>query len=651
MARLAARCALVLALLPAARGVAAPHPLDPLTFGEHWTLLETLRAAGHLDATTRFSIVQLAEPDKALAWAWESEHAGEAAPRAATAVVRQGAESFEALVDLAGRRLVSWQKIEGAQPNWLGEEIFGIGDLVKSNPDFIAAMKKRGYDDLTFIDCWSVGPGYFGTEEQRGRRIGHAVCYDASGRRNTWARTIPGLTTVIDMTNREVLRVVDEEGPALPEDSADYDPESIGGLRPPSPPISIEQPLGAAFRIEGHIVNWDRWRFHLRADPRVGPVIGIVTWRDGERERPVLYQGSLSELFVPYMDPSFAWYWRNFLDAGEFPAGGLIQPLMRGRDCPDTAAYMEMTLADDSGRPVTVPDAICIYEQLDGEPSWRHGGEAPDSRPKRDLVVRAAAVIGNYDYLLDWTFQQSGSIRIGVGATGIVESRVVGQAKHGGAGPPDDLYGRFVDDHIVAVNHDHYFSFRLDLDVDGPVNRFVVDALVQKELPPENPRRSIWVVDESVARRESEAKMKINLERPKLWRVESMTAKNANGYPTSYQLMPGKNGLTLLSEDDYPRRRAGFIDRHLWVTPYRPAERYAAGDYPTLSTPGQGLPQWTAADRSIDSTDLVLWHTVAMHHLVRAEDWPIMPVMWHTFELRPFDFFDRNPGIDLPMTP
>jgi primary-amine oxidase len=40
-----------------------------------------------------------------------------------------------------------------------------------------------------------------------------------------------------------------------------------------------------------------------------------------------------------------------------------------------------------------------------------------------------------------------------------------------------------------------------------------------------------------------------------------------------------------------------------------------------------------------------------MHHVVRGEDWPVMPVAWHALELRPFDFFDHNPAVDLPETP
>jgi primary-amine oxidase len=135
---------------------------------------------------------------------------------------------------------------------------------------------------------------------------------------------------------------------------------------------------------------------------------------------------------------------------------------------------------------------------------------------------------------------------------------------------------------------------------------------------------------------------------PTLWRVISSDRKNHVGYPTSYQLMPGHTINTLLSENDYPRRRVGFINYHLWATPYNKSEKFAAGDFPTLSLPGQGLPDWTKANRSIENTDIVLWYTVGMHHMVRAEDWPVMPVLWHSFELRPFDFFNRNPALDLP---
>jgi primary-amine oxidase len=300
---------------------------------------------------------------------------------------------------------------------------------------------------------------------------------------------------------------------------------------------------------------------------------------------------------------------------------------------------------------------IGIFERESGDMSWRHyDGGASDSRVKRDLVVRAAAVLGNYDYILDWIFQQDGSIRVAIGATGIAEAKAVSQdnalasAGAGRAAPnlPEDAYGRFVDQNIVAVNHDHYFSYRLDLDVDGPSNSLQLDRLLATSLPEGHPRRSIWVKESRIPKKESEAKLNMNFDRPTLWRVTSSSRSNHVGYPTSYQLMPGMNGNTLLSEDDYPRRRAGFINHHLWATPFNQDERFAAGEYPTLSTPGQGLPSWTSKDRNIENTDIVLWYTIGMHHMVRAEDWPVMPVLWHSFELRPFDFFNKNPALDHP---
>src|SRR4030095_11828080 len=90
--------------------------------------------------------------------------------------------------------------------------------------------------------------------------------------------------------------------------------------------------------------------------------------------------------------------------------------------------------------------------------------------------------------------------------------------------------------------------------------------------------------------------------------------------------------------------------RHLWVTRYDPAQRYAAGDLPNQHPGGAGLSTYVAADRDIDGQDIVLWHTFGMTHFPRPEDWPVMAVATCGFTLRPVGFFDRNPTLDLPST-
>jgi primary-amine oxidase len=83
------------------------------------------------------------------------------------------------------------------------------------------------------------------------------------------------------------------------------------------------------------------------------------------------------------------------------------------------------------------------------------------------------------------------------------------------------------------------------------------------------------------------------------------------------------------------------------VTPYDPAQRYAGGDYVFGSKGEDGLAVWTQAGRPVSGTDLVLWVNMAFNHMTRAEDLPVMPTTWHEFKIRPFNFHDRNPALDL----
>ena len=95
-------------------------------------------------------------------------------------------------------------------------------------------------------------------------------------------------------------------------------------------------------------------------------------------------------------------------------------------------------------------------------------------------------------------------------------------------------------------------------------------------------------------------------------------------------------------------QRAAFMYKHLWVTRYAADELYPAGWFPNQHAGGDGLPQWTQADRAIDNENIVVWHTVNYHHWPRPEDWPVQPVVYAGFHWMPDGFFDENPTMDVP---
>ena len=120
------------------------------------------------------------------------------------------------------------------------------------------------------------------------------------------------------------------------------------------------------------------------------------------------------------------------------------------------------------------------------------------------------------------------------------------------------------------------------------------------------------------------------------------------GDPTGYKFIPGDNAFPMASPDAWWRKRARFVDHHVWVTPFDELEGFAAGDYPNQGTGGDGLAKWTDADRSIANRDIVFWYTFGHTHIPRAEDYPVMPAAYIGFLLKPNGFFDMNPANDLP---
>jgi primary-amine oxidase len=627
-----------------AQSPAPQHPLDGLTSSEYWAVHDILHKSGHMTPDTGVSTLLLHEPLKSTVLAWKP---GDPIEREADVILEDKGQTIEARVDITGGKLESWNVISGVQAPFTTSELHAFSDMIKSDPRVQAAFKKRGLTDMSTIHCGNGPLALRVFPEQEHMRIGYGGCTDADGQYHTWGRNI------VDITGKKILQVIDTGVIPTAKYVGDFE-EAAEVPREGTKPYVVSQPLGPSFKIDKGEIIWQNWHFRLRLDSRVGPVLNLVSFQDGSRLRSILYEGSFSEMYVPYMDTDEGWNSRSFLDAGEFTRDGLLREIDTD-DCPANAHFISGLSTTDTGTPLFRQKEACLFERAIGDPAWRHNeNNILAGRPSRELVLRTAAAIGNYDYMMDWIFQQDGTIRVRVGATGIVEVKgskdVVAPEPAMTDGKPTPEHGTLVAPNTVAVYHDHYLSFRLDMDVDGQNNTFMVDRLVPEKISART-RTSIWGVESTPAKTESQAIMDIDPRKPAMWHFVSGTERGPLGYPTGFEIMPEATAVDFLSPDDPSLKVGAFAEHQLWVTPYKPDERYAAGVYVTNSKGGEGLPAWTKADRPIENTDIVAWYTLGFHHVVRIEDWPVMPTLWHEFMIRPINFFSENPVMTLPHEP
>jgi len=642
------------------------HPLDALTPEEYWTIYNTLESAGKLEEKTVFASVLLKEPLKSEVLAWKP---GMPIQRKADAVLLTEGKSYAAVIDISAKKLESYTELKKDQAPLSETEMHGYDDVLKKDPRVIEALKKRSITDLRLVTCYVTPAGHVDLPEQtEGRRIGWGGCTYSANAKYNWDREIPGIFFIVDMNEKKITRFSDYGAVPIPPTTSIYDADG-GPAMPGTNAILTSEPNGPSFTIKDGEVTWQNWHFRFRLDPRVGPILNLVSYQDGEKNRSVLYEGGLSEMYVPYQDPEETWNSHVFLDAGEYftntGSGGIIKPLLPGVDCPTYATFFSGTFFHDNGSPYIRPQLACLFERITGDPVWRHWDEdtyAVSGRPTRELVFRTVATVGNYDYLFDWRFEQDASITVGVGATGILEVKAVSDQRAdapqsaGLVGKDPDgnsvEFGQLVAPGTDGVDHDHYFSYRLDLDVDGVNNSLMVDKMVPYKLPDSAlGRHWIWVMKPEMVKTEGDAKLNVSIEHPAMWMFTNENVKNSLGQHTSFEIMPGETGISLLPSSEWPQKRAGWSEHNLWVTPYDPNERYVSGVYVMGSKGEDGLTEWVKKNRNIVNTDIVAWYTVGFHHVPRPEDWPQMPIMWHTFSLRPFQFMTKNPTMNLPMVP
>ncbi|HEX2223259.1 MAG TPA: tyramine oxidase, partial [Thermoanaerobaculia bacterium] len=282
----------------------ARHPLDPLTAAEIQTAARVLAEDARFPAGSLFSTIVLQEPAKAGVLAWQP---GGPIQRRASAILldRRGKRTLEAVVDLGTGRVLSWNEVKGVQPAVLSGEYEEVGQIVKADARWQAAMRKRGIEDFgqVQVDGWAVGEA---PAKYKGARLLRGLSYFKGDSINFYGRPIEGVVALVDMNAERVVEVVDSGALPLPPPSQELD-EAATGRREAPKPLVITQPDGASFTVDGQEVRWQKWRFRYTMHPREGLVLHTVGYEDDGRLRPILYRASLSEMVVPYGDTDPNW--------------------------------------------------------------------------------------------------------------------------------------------------------------------------------------------------------------------------------------------------------------------------------------------------------------------------------------------------------
>ena len=621
------------------------HPLDRCTGDELEGAVGILGKSGKLSDQAFFACGFADEPDKDLVLNFKAGKSFDRVIRLLGHDPKQK-QSFDARVSLTSNELLAFDWVEDGQVAVTGVDVIKTIRLLYKNEEWVKAMAKRGVEDLSMVhvEPWVAGRRPEGMDPN-GRVVSAIFFLHKDLDDNHYARPIEGLIVHVDLDSEHMV-VVDHGVVPIPEDDGEYAASRLDSMRSDLKALEISQPDGPSFDVEGQVIRWQKWKMHVSVNPVEGLVLHDVRYNDDGRDRSILYRASLSDMVVPYGDSSPMHNWKHALDSGETNMGHGANSLSLGCDCLGEIYYFDNTILKANGEAQEVKNVICLHEEDYGvlwkHTNMMHESPTPEVRRSRRLVVSCFHTVGNYEYGFYWYFYQDGTIQMEVKLTGHIGASVVPDGKGTDTSP-------MVAPMISSPIHQHLFCFRLDFNIDGQKNSVCETEVEALQPGPDNPLDSGFRAVTRTLKSEQEAKREIDPARSRSWRVINSDVPNRVGQPVGYKLLAQASPVMLSGENSLPAKRGAFAKHNLWVTPYNTDELYAdAGPFSNLHSGGAGLPAYTSADRSIEDTDLVVWHTFGVTHVPRPEDWPIMPVEYAGFTLMPVGFFDQNPALDVP---
>jgi primary-amine oxidase len=670
-AALGVLAAAALAIVGAApAGAAAVHPLDPLDADELATIGAVLQRSGRFSADANFAWIALQEPDKQVVQAFRP---GAAFPRRATldAIDYAQRRASAVVVDVKAREIVSVTDLGALQPGLTDRDTEIAKDIVDADPRIKAALVARGLEVRRKVSE-SVGIQYapIGHDPdlaRQGGRLMRAFFASDQDAINEFSPFLDGLSAVVDLYARQVIRLQDEAGApriAVPHDIFD---RKVRGAAAGVPREPRSRDGRRSVSVERNVIRWRNWQLRYGFNLREGLVLYQVGFEEAGRRRPILYRASVSEIVTAYGDATDFWSWLELFDEGVFGLGASAVAVEAGREVPAHALMLDPVLPDAAQARLSarLPRRIYVYEREAGNLMYYRQGDRTFHARARELVIGSLASFGNYVYGINWVFREDGSFRFEAELAGEVLTKFVRQqrceicaavaagAGSGGESRPvspegDDRYGTLVHPGLVAANHQHWFNLRLDFDIDGAANAVMENNRVHATGPQHGAGDArALMASHTVLGTSGEAVREMNEETGRSWTIYNPSAVSREGRPAGYTLAPMENAMTIFP----PSRRqgaAGFTAHHLWVTPYRPEQVYAAGPYPNQAPPDYADVLARYADTApVYNRDIVVWYSLGMTHFPRVEDYPVMSSARLSVTFHPDGFFQRNPAVGL----
>lgn len=432
--------------------------------------------------------------------------------------------------------------------------------------------------------------------------------------------------------------------------NSEYHPDFVKERRTSTRPYYVSQPEGPSFTTDGNLISWEKWTMRVGFNYREGMTLHDIKY-DG---RSLFYRLSLAEMFVPYSDPRAPYPRKAAFDLGNDGAGINANNLALGCDCLGHIKYFDGWLTTGAGDPLKMPNVICCHEVDDGI-LWKHTnfrtGNAVVTR-SRVLVLQTIITVSNYEYIFIYYFQQDGSIFYEVRATGIMSTAPI---DIGDSVP----YGTIVAPGTLAPNHPHIFCLRIDPALDGHRNSLAVEEShpmpFDESDPADNPFGVGYTVKSDLV--ESEGGMDLDFTTNRTFKIVNEARRNpVTGTPVGFKLHPHYSQLLLAHPKSFHAKRSEYAAHAVWVTRHSDEELFPAGKFTMQSLGGEGISSWIEGrkrdneNNSVRNEDIVVWHTFGSTHNPRIEDWPVMPCEKLIVGLKPVNFFDGNPGLDVPIS-